>query len=426
MSAMTIPDDATLATLRREAAGGEAEACFRLASALVLRQEVEQALELHAGAARAGHAGAQIEYARMLLYGIATDPDPRAAVHWFERAEQAGHVAAGYLLAMIALGGIALPRDGRINERLLRAVQANFPPALLAAAVHFGRKRTEEDQTACLQLLERAAARGDTVSAALLAERLAHGEGCEPQPDAAHDMRTRLAAHGCPALPDFTVPLPRQPASPPRQLALEDVLQMPPQQQLSEHPRVGIVDGLLSADECRLLIATATPNLQASQTVDPKTGLPIVRPLRTSSDASFDPIVESLALRLVQMRMTTAAGTELRHAEQLTVLRYAPGQQYRPHRDYLPPGTVERDHPQAGNRMRTICTYLNPVEAGGETEFPVARLKVAPEPGRAVIFDNLHTDGTPDHDSLHAGLPVGRGEKWLATLWLRQRPYRGF
>jgi prolyl 4-hydroxylase len=25
---------------------------------------------------------------------------------------------------------------------------------------------------------------------------------------------------------------------------------------------------------------------------------------------------------------------------------------------------------------------------------------------------------------LHAGLPVRRGEKWIATKWLRERPYR--
>jgi prolyl 4-hydroxylase len=29
-----------------------------------------------------------------------------------------------------------------------------------------------------------------------------------------------------------------------------------------------------------------------------------------------------------------------------------------------------------------------------------------------------------DTSSLHAGLPVIRGEKWIATKWLRERPYR--
>ena len=70
----------------------------------------------------------------------------------------------------------------------------------------------------------------------------------------------------------------------------------------------------------------------------------------------------------------------------------------------------------AGNRTRTICVYLNHVEAGGETVFPRADVSVAPVPGRAVVFDKLFADGQPDLESLHAGLPVTRGEKWLATL----------
>jgi prolyl 4-hydroxylase len=28
-----------------------------------------------------------------------------------------------------------------------------------------------------------------------------------------------------------------------------------------------------------------------------------------------------------------------------------------------------------------------------------------------------------DRSSLHAGLPVLKGEKWIATKWLRERPY---
>jgi hypothetical protein len=43
-----------------------------------------------------------------------------------------------------------------------------------------------------------------------------------------------------------------------------------------------------------------------------------------------------------------------------------------------------------------------------------------------VIFDNLAPDGQPDPRTLHAGLPVREGEKWLATLWLRERRYRAF
>jgi prolyl 4-hydroxylase len=421
----TSAEDITLTRLRVEADRGTPQALYQLATALVTRQELGEAFDLHHRAAQAGHANAQIETARMLMFGVGTDVDVPRAAEWLVRAEAAGSPVAGYFLALMAVGNASFPREGRTNERLLAAVNANYPPALRAAAIHFGRKPDERDQTLCLQLLERATNAGDAVAAQLLAERLARGEGCIAQPEAAEELWAQLAPLGIERLPEITVPLPGAPG-PSNTLALEEALRPVPVQLLSAGPRIGQVGALLSADECRLLVATSRPHLQRSRTLDPQTGLPLAQEIRTSSDASFDPILEDLALRLVQLRMCTAARVALTQAEHLTVLRYEPGQQYRPHRDYRPPSSIEKDHPESGNRLRTICVYLNQVEEGGETEFPIAGALISPEPGRAVIFDNLFPDGRPDPDSLHAGLPVRRGEKWLATLWLRERRYRHY
>ena len=413
-----------LIELQAAAESGAADQAFAFALALADAQRMDDAQRWFLRAAEAGHVEAQIEYARIRLYGIAGAAAPQAATQWLLRAEQAGHPVATELLVQIALGGVAVPRDGRINERLHRAVQADFPPALLTAAIHFGRKPHPDDQSLCMQLLERAASRGSAIAAMLMAERLAHGEGCEAQPETAEDLWTQLMANGAQRLPDFTLPPPVSGDRSPRQLLIEEVLSPPAARVLSTQPRVSVIDRLFSADECRLLIASARPHLHDSQTADPLTGVPYTLPVRTSSEASFDPLIESSALRLAQLRMTTAAGIDLPHAEQLTVLRYLPGQQYRPHRDYLPPGTLRMDRPHAGNRIRTVCVYLNAVQAGGATEFPVPGLRIDPLPGRAVIFDNLTHDGSPDTDSLHAGAPVDAGEKWLATLWIRQGRYR--
>lgn len=426
-----VQDDSTLAALREQAATGVPEAVYKLATALVVRGEVDEAFALHGIAADAGHAGSQVEYARMLLYGVGVDADPHLAVEWLLRAEGIGNPIASYYLALVALGSVVLPRDGRINERMLVAVQHDYPPALRAAAIHFGRKPHPDAQTLCLKLLDRGAGRGDPVAAQLLAERLQRGEGCPGQAHAAAELRRQMSRHGVAALPSIVARKPQQPLRgqvdvDAEMLAFEEALTPARATPLAEHPRVARIDGLLSSDECRLLVASALPGLRRSQTVDPDSGLGVQRELRTSSDASLDPVAEDFALRLVQLRMARAARVELPQAEHLVVLRYEPGQEYRPHRDYRPSGSLERDRPQAGNRLRTICVYLNEVEAGGETAFPVARLKVAPEAGRAVVFDNLHTDGTPDVDSLHAGLPVLRGEKWLATLWLREQRYRDY
>ncbi|MNR64452.1 hypothetical protein D3C85_1871040 [compost metagenome] len=49
---------------------------------------------------------------------------------------------------------------------------------------------------------------------------------------------------------------------------------------------------------------------------------------------------------------------------------------------------------------------------------------MAPVKGNAVYFSYLLPDGMLDERTLHAGLPVAEGEKWIATKWLRERPYR--
>lgn len=417
-------DTPDLDEMQRAADGGDAGALYAQAMGLVRAQRPEDAFPLYLRAAQAGHADAQVECARMQLYGVGCDADPTTAVVWLQRAESAGSVAAACYLAVVAVGNTVLARDADIDRRVGAAAQAGYQQALRAAAIHFGRKRDAGDQTLCLELLDRAAAQGDAIAAMLLAERMQRGEGAAADTRVAAALTQQLQAAGIPALPAVTAGYPQQRASTARTLELSEALHVPETEWLSEHPRVGVIDGLLSADECRLLIAAATPSLRASQTVDPFTGLAVAQPVRTSSDASIDCIREDLALRLVQLRIARAADMELVNAEALTVLRYTPGQQYRPHRDYVPPGTIERDRPLAGNRARTICVFLNDVEAGGETDFPVPGVRVSPQAGRAVVFDNLHANGQPDPDSLHAGLPVVRGEKWLATLWLRQRPYR--
>ena len=422
-----------LGAMRSDAASGVPEATFKLAMSLIAQDKHEEALGWYGRAAEAGHVGAQVEFARMQLHGIACDPDPHRAVEWLLRAESAGSVAAGYLLAMIGLGGIALPRDGQINTRMLAAVQADYVPAIRAAAIHFGRRQNDADQALCVQLLGRGSNLGDVVAAQLLVERLMRGEGCEAQPGPARQLAAQLKAHGAAALPAITAAIPplilpmrESGRVPPGTLALEDALQLPTTVVMARRPHVMRIDKLLSADECRLLVACAQPGLRRSATVDPETGQARKMELRTSSDASFDPIIEDMALRVLQLRLARAARVELVQAEHLVVLRYGPGEEYRPHRDYLPPDAVAANRPQAGNRCRTICTYLNHVEGGGETVFPRADMSVDPVPGRAVVFDNLYTDGRPDPESLHAGMPVTKGEKWLATLWLRERRYRDY
>jgi prolyl 4-hydroxylase len=48
---------------------------------------------------------------------------------------------------------------------------------------------------------------------------------------------------------------------------------------------------------------------------------------------------------------------------------------------------------------------------------------VRPRRGSGVYFEYFNAAGELDTRLLHAGMPVTRGEKWVATKWLRQSPY---
>ncbi|MGH8085070.1 MAG: 2OG-Fe(II) oxygenase [Lysobacter sp.] len=420
-AAATNPDAGdALAALRADAAGGVPEPLFRLANALAGAGQLDEAASLFRRAAMAGHGGAQVEYARMLLFGQGCAAEPHRAVEWLLQAEGLGNPIAGYWLAWVAIGSVLLPRDGQINQRMLTAVQHDFPLALRAAALHFGRKPGAADQVTCMKLLDRAAGRGDVVSALLLAERLQRGEGCAVQPKAAAAMRARLRTNGVEALPATVAPpvqtdYPRRGAEMPASamLAFEEVLTPPHATELVARPRVLQIDGLLSSDECRLLMASALM----------RDGTPDSSPAAAVPSMRFGPVHEDFALRMLQLRLARAARAEFGQAEPLLVEHSVPGVSEWRHRDYLTPEALAADRAGAGNRRSTVCVCLRAPEAGGGLEFPFGELETVPGAGRAVVFDNLRA-GMLDRDSMHAALPVLRGEQWQATLWLREGRYR--
>lgn len=65
--------------------------------------------------------------------------------------------------------------------------------------------------------------------------------------------------------------------------------------------------------------------------------------------------------------------------------------------------------------------FLNDVEEGGATTFPVPGINVNPLKGAAVMWWNTYPNGTLDKTSAHGGLPVLKGVKYAAVQWMRER-----
>lgn len=191
--------------------------------------------------------------------------------------------------------------------------------------------------------------------------------------------------------------------------------QVPSGQTLTPGGTVIRVPGFLSKAECAHLAGGVADILAPSCVVDPTSGRVIANPIRTSDEALIGPLREDLAVRAINHRIAAISRTPVAAGEALTILRYSPGQQFRLHSDIL---GVSRNQ-----RIKTVLIYLNDGFRGGETVFPDYGLSIEPVAGDAVVFTNTLADGRPDPRARHAGLPVITGTKWLATRWIRARPF---
>lgn len=115
-------------------------------------------------------------------------------------------------------------------------------------------------------------------------------------------------------------------------------------------------------------------------------------------------------------------GIDPAHGETMQGQRYAPGQQFRAHHDYFHKSESywQRMLQEGGQRTWTAMIYLNDVEEGGATWFPQAGIKVAPRRGMLLAWNNMKPDGSPNELTIHEGMPVVAGVKYIITKWFRE------
>ena len=187
-------------------------------------------------------------------------------------------------------------------------------------------------------------------------------------------------------------------------------------------PRIVVLGQLLTDAECDALIAAARPRLARSLTVAVQTGGEELNADRTSEGMFFTRGEDAL-IEAIEARIAALLHWPIENGEGLQVLRYPPQAEYKPHYDYFDPQQAGTPVvlKRGGQRVATLIIYLNEPEQGGATVFPDVRFEVAPKRGNAVFFsyDRPH----PSSRSLHGGAPVLRGEKWIATKWLRERRF---
>jgi prolyl 4-hydroxylase len=199
---------------------------------------------------------------------------------------------------------------------------------------------------------------------------------------------------------------------------------------VSTRPKVFIIEDFLSDHEVAHIKALAMPKVKESTVGNNDGGGILTSSTRTSRNTwiprSTSEVTDTISRRVADvLGLDEAVLWTSQNSEDMQVVHYKDNQRYDPHTDWGVQG-----HPES--RFITLLMYLNdPADegAGGETSFPKGgcddfRLeegcgfKVTPKKGMAAFFYNLLEDGNGDDLSLHAALPVTRGEKWLANFWI--------
>lgn len=177
--------------------------------------------------------------------------------------------------------------------------------------------------------------------------------------------------------------------------------------------------GFLPAAMCAALIAKIDAERRPSTLADDN-GDACFRTSETCDFAPDAPLVQELDAMLFALNRIDPA-----HGEPVQGQRYAEGQEFKPHCDYFNPGGVDWDRytSVAGQRTWTFMVYLNDVEAGGATRFKCIDKTFQPEAGKLLAWNNRRPDGSVNPNTLHHGMKVRRGTKYVLTKWYREKPW---
>ncbi len=176
----------------------------------------------------------------------------------------------------------------------------------------------------------------------------------------------------------------------------------------------------LDEAECRRIIALIDARRRPS-TVSDDLGDQYFRTSETCDLDPAEPAVVALDARIAEL-----TGLDPAHGEPVQGQRYAVGQEFKAHTDYFEPDGPDyrRFCAKTGQRTWTVMIYLNEPEAGGATRFKTIGKTVQPERGKLLAWNNLNADGRVNVNTLHHGMKVRAGTKYIVTKWYRERPWQ--
>lgn len=179
------------------------------------------------------------------------------------------------------------------------------------------------------------------------------------------------------------------------------------------------VPNFLSKEECQKIQEISSGRLEKSLVYTSNSDI-VDKNVRISEQCWLKDLDDPI-LALISKRVAKLTNTDMKSQEEFQVVKYESGGFYKQHYDACNKETDDcvRLNKGLGPRYITVIMYLNDDFEGGETNFPNIKTLVKPEMGKAAIFYNVDDDGEILPKSLHGGLDVRNGNKWIANKWIR-------
>ena len=174
------------------------------------------------------------------------------------------------------------------------------------------------------------------------------------------------------------------------------------------------LENFLNKAECEKIIALINQKKQPSKLSSHEQD----QYFRTSSTCHLGQI-DSSFISEIDDRICKMIGIDSSFSEVIQGQYYETGEEFKPHTDYFEAHEMSTHGALMGQRTYTFMIYLNSVEDGGETEFPLLGKTFKPQRGLAVIWNSLNPDGTTNANTLHHARPVKKGYKAIITKWFR-------
>jgi len=179
-----------------------------------------------------------------------------------------------------------------------------------------------------------------------------------------------------------------------------------------------VYPNFITEEEANHILAMAEYNYKDSTVIGTKSDG--IRKSQTYWLTKHDDIAKKIISRVCKID-----GNNTDQCEDIQIVKYEPNGYYKQHHDSCCDDTKDcQEFIKDGQRISTMVIYLNDEFEGGATQFPNLNKDFKPKKYSGILFYPMNKKRDKCHNnSLHAGMPITSGQKYIANVWIRDKKF---